>query len=47
MQVGPWGASSGSCSGAPTIAPACALVTRLHGVNRLRGLLPWRSTSFW
>ena len=29
------------------MACACALVTRLHGVKRLRGLLPWPSTRLW
>jgi hypothetical protein len=37
MHVGPCGASIGSSIGAPMIARACAAVTRLHGVNRLRG----------
>ena len=37
MQVGPCGAATGAATGARRIARACARVTRLHGVKRLRG----------
>src|SRR3954453_20827484 len=44
MHVGPCGASNGSRIAAPRIAPACAFVTRLHGVKLLRTCDDWRCT---